>query len=219
MRLLPLAVAALFSIAAACSLHPAPPPLLSAPIAPDVRISRPNPIRIEASRRAVVVARARSLLSGGAPSTGGVTFGADPVGCVRAAYWAAKLDLVDPEIAADQNAHGMEILFRSAAIRRWLHKETPRPGDLVFFDKDQREKALYPTQAAIVDAVGNDGTVTAVGCFGGGPARIALNLREPSAEIGSNGRRVNAVLAGDETGTAAELFRTFADPFADPTTH
>ncbi|MEE8409457.1 MAG: hypothetical protein V3T05_07625 [Myxococcota bacterium] len=219
MRLPPHAAVTTLLLAAACSHHPAPPPLLSAPIAPNVlgaHASRPHPGRLEASSRAAVVARARALLNGldhGEPSTGGITFGADPVGCVQAAYWAAELDLVDPKIAADETAHGMEILFRSAAVRRWLHKQTPKPGDLVFFDRDRRESALYPSQAAVVDAVRDDGTVSAVGCFADGPARVALNLREPS-RAKADDRRINDVLSGAESGTAAQLFRAFADPFA-----
>jgi len=46
-----------------------------------------------------------------------------------------------------------------------LHAESPRPGDLVFFDPNDRGNALYPAQVAIVETIATDGTFTALAHF------------------------------------------------------
>jgi hypothetical protein len=154
-----------------------------------------------------VVHRARAILRGAEPVVGGFTFPKNPVGCARAAFWEAEIELLDPEIAADKKASDLEILFRSAAVQQWLHQQTPRPGDLVFFDPNRSGTALYPAQVAVVESVAGNGTVRAIGCFAGGPTRVSLNLREPAS------RELNDLLQGNEPATTAQLFRSFASPF------
>lgn len=189
----------------ACA-HPAPPPLLSPPVSTSTSVRRSNR-GAELLDREAVVRRARAILRGAQPQVAGFTFPKDPVGCARAAFWEAGIELLDPKVAADQTAGAMEVLFRSAAVQQWLHQETPRAGDLVFFDPNQRGTALYPAQVAVVETVAADGTVRVIGCFAGGPTRVTLNLRDPSSQ------EKNDLLQGTEAATTAQLFRSFANPF------
>ena len=165
-------------------------------------------------RRPRVLSHARAMLTGAPVIADGVSFPGDQVGFVRAAFWAVGIDLFDRDIAADATADSLQILYRTAAARQWLHAESPRPGDLVFFDPNDRGNALYPAQVAIVETIATDGTFTALGSFRNGPDRITLNLRTPDIQTASDGRRLNDLLAGDSTLTAAQLFRSFANPLA-----
>lgn len=192
---------------------PGPVPLMSAAV-------RPRPLQrtmiVEPSSgaaRQTIVEQARQLLSGGPPVVRGLTFESDPVGFVRAAYWAAELDLFAPGPAANPSAHGMEILFRSAAERECLHYTVPSPGDLVFLDATGRRTELYPAQVAIVERVDADGTITALGAFKDGPRRVTMNLRRPDVTLDAAGARLNDLLDGKESATVARVFRAFADPF------
>lgn len=165
-------------------------------------------------QRQRVVTQARALLQGkGDYRVGGATFEADPVGFVRAAYWAAHIELFDAATAGQAQHGGMEILYLSAAAQGTLHHGQPRPGDLLFLDADTHGTQLYPSSVAVVESVSRDGTVNAVGAFADGPTRIALNLRTPELEQTDSAQRANTLLEGRERGTAARLFRAFADPF------
>ena len=197
---------------AACG-RTATPPLLGRTIRPEVAERHATGTPAHDPRRAEVVRCAQSLLAGAPLKARGIDFPADAVGFVRACYWQVEIDLYDATVAADPAADAMQILFRSAAARSWLHTEPPQPGDLVFFDPNDRGSALFPSQVAIIEALGADGTLTAVGAFVHGPARVSLNLREPETTLTSDGRRINDLLSGEATLTAAQLFRSFADPF------
>lgn len=209
-RLGGIAWCALLLCTQACTLRPGPPvtigPARGAPqlelIAPSVSIQQ---------RRHAVLAHARRLLAKprrGSYQAEGFAFSKDPIGFVRAAFWGARLELLDPQLSKNVSKPGMAVLFRSVARRGRLHKAHPRPGDLVFFDPSEKQQQLYPTQVAVVERVGDDGTIQVLGDFAGGPARIALNLRHPTSS------EHNATLRGQRhASTAAQLFRTFADPF------
>ncbi len=158
------------------------------------------------ARRARVVAAARELLHRTPPVARDIQFGSDPVGFVRAAYWAAGVELFDEDLAIAPHLHDMEVLYRTASERRWLHRETPRPGDLIFLDRDTRGTALFPAQVAVVEAIPRDGTFTALGWFAAGPARIRVNLRSGVSDI----------LRGEAPHPAAALFRAFASPYLNP---
>jgi hypothetical protein len=165
--------------------------------------------------RSRVVRFAQEILRGAPLKARGVDFPPDPVGFVRACFWHEALELYDPRIAATPAAEAMQTLYRSAAERGWLHTESPQPGDLIFFDPNDRNTALYPTQVAIIETLDVDGTITAIGAFAQGPERVRLNLRDPDNTTAADGRQINDLLAGDATLTAAQLFRAFADPFRD----
>jgi hypothetical protein len=205
-----LACIGLFLAASACS-HAAPPPLLGGTVRERLQVSLPHPEQENRDRRGRVVTRARELVNGAPFTAGELSFSSDPVGFARASFWAADIDLFDADIASDPEAHGVEILFRSAAARDGLHKHTPRPGDLVFLDADGRGSALYPTAVAVVEEALEDGTLLVLGVFADGPARITMNLRAPDRV-----RRDDGVVVNDLVGSGvavAQLFRSFADPF------
>jgi hypothetical protein len=188
-------------LCAACATG-APPPLLSAPL-------RPPPTQAERLR---VVAKARALLSADRYEARGTRFERDPVGFVRAAFWEGRIDLFDTAVAREASLDGLAIVYRSAANREQLHQAQPQAGDLLFLDGSPRSP-LYPAGVAIVEAVGADGTVVALGHFLGGPRRLRLNLRNPAPLQKSRAGMVNPLLRGAETAHAAQLFRAFADPF------
>jgi hypothetical protein len=192
---------------------PAPPPLMGRAIRPEVDARRPRAAGPGDDRRSEIVRCAQGLLSGAPLKSRGIDFPPDAVGFVRACYWQVEIDLYDATEAADTTADGMQILYRSAASRGWLHTEPPRPGDLVFFDPNDRGNALIPTQVAIIEKLGADGTLSVLGAFVHGPERVSLNLRQPDVTTTTDGRRINDLLSGEATLTAAQLFRSFADPF------
>ena len=201
-----------FAALVACA-HPAPPPLLDGSIGPTLHVAIGRPAHSPQAQRATVVASARSLLAGEPLTARGLNFPEDPVGFVRAAFWTAEVDLFESSVAADKEASGMEILFRSTAVRGKQHTLTPRPGDLVFFDAEPLAKAPYPAQVAIVEEVRGTGTITAIGVFANGPRLVTLNLRMPDAISDAQGERINDRLDHQQV-PLARVFRVFADPFA-----
>lgn len=190
-------------------VHAVPPPLLSliavAPALPMTEAARQPP----ADPRRLVVDEAQRYLAGSPLTSKGIQFSADPVGFVRSAYWRAGVDLFDASIA-NQHDDGSAILHASLQQRRQLHRQTPRPGDLVLLGTDKAR----PEQVAIVEEVDTRGTVTVIGRFASGAARVHLNLRYPQTEMWQ-GVRVNDLLQGKTGPTpAAAHFLSFADPFA-----
>ncbi|HET6344064.1 MAG TPA: CHAP domain-containing protein, partial [Myxococcota bacterium] len=122
------------------------------------------------------------------------------------------IDLFDAAVAREASLDGLAVVYRTAAGREQLHQTQPQAGDLLFLDGSARSP-LYPAQVAIVEAVGVDGTVDALGHFLGGARRLRLNLRNPAPLQKSRAGVVNPLLRGVETAHAAQLFRAFADPF------
>lgn len=207
-------LACLGVVAAACACsHAAPPPLMGGTVSERLRVSLPDPDVEIRDQRARVVARARELVNGAPFTAGELSFEPDPVGFARAAFWAAEIDLFDPAIASDPEAHGVEILFRSAASHDTLHKRTPRPGDLAFLDADPHASALYPSHVAVVEEVLDNGTLLLLGVFASGPARATMNLRAPEQTTDTGGTVVNDLVGGEKPVALAQLFRSFADPF------
>lgn len=188
--------------------HPAStPPLLGTAATPDAQAQLLiNPERAVAPREKTV-AQARRQLAGTPYAVDRWTFEPDPVGFVRAALWAAGIEVVDASLAhAEPEADGMQLLFRSAADRGELHRHHPNPGDLVFFDAAPQAQALYPAQVAIVEGVDAQGTISALGHFANGPRRVRLNLRQAPP---------NDWVRGSATVPAGDVFRAFANPFRD----
>jgi hypothetical protein len=181
----------LLLVAVTASCAATSPPLASRHVSP--RPKTQARAAQASSPRDTIVQQARRYLEGAPLVANGYTFDPDPVGFARAACWAAGIELFDETVAADPEADGMQILFRSAAERGRVHRETPRPGDLVFFDADETGTALYPAGVALVESVATDGTITAIGRFAGGPERVSMNLRSDNAGM-------------------ARLYRAFATP-------
>lgn len=196
-------------------VSPGRAPLLADPVrsSPATPLVTGRRLRQEPSKRAAVVAKARQFLDGGPIETGGYRFEPDPVGFVRAAYWAVGIDLFAEAPGADEQGSGMKALYRFAAAADSLHQHEPRPGDLVFFDEQREGGTPYPAGVAVVEKVAPNGTIVVIGAFAQGPQRVAMNLGEPEKENAGDGARLNDVLVGGSRSTAAQLWRCFADPF------
>ncbi len=214
-RLRYLALWLLALVSAGCQ-PTATPPLLASP---DTRSVEPQ-LLTTATRppatRSRVLMQARVMLTRTRYDVGQWQFARDPIGFVRAAFWAAGVELIDETLAqASTHADDDELVFRSAAEKGRLHRHHPEPGDLVFFDASPQSQALYPTQVAIVEAVDARGTVTVLGHFAQGPQRVRFNLRHPDSERLPDGTRLNDRLQGSAAVPAAQLFRAFANPYDD----
>ncbi len=195
------------SVGSGCA-GPTQPSALAPVVARELELSLITPQgERQADGRNSVLAKARAYLAGAPLVAGGLHFSNDPVGFVRAAFWSAGIDLFDTSVALDPEADGMEILFRSASRHGLLHHEQPHVGDLVFFDADSHQDNSYPAQVAVVESIGADGTIIAIGHFASGVRRVRLNLRQTSSSS------ANSVLAAKQPQPAAALFRSFADPF------
>lgn len=204
-----LIISASLLLITACAHNTQPPPLT--PVTSSVLslslIERGKP---QDDRRRVVVTQARAFTQGAPLTVNNTAFEPDPVGFVRAAYWAAGVDLFDSDVYADTEATGMDVLWRTLAKHNGLHDAQPKQGDLVFFDTPSGE-AKAPAQVGIVEAIGADGTLTILGVFANGPARIHMNLR--------HGTNKNDTLGNAQSrARAADLFKSFADPFGDSAT-
>ena len=139
-------------------------------------------------QRVVAVEAGRKLLSGPLQS-GGLMFEPDPIGFVRAAWWAAGVDLYTAKNFNDPEMHGLEILYRSASNRQGLFQRGPRPGDLVFLGRPKTPDNPLPEQVALVESIFEDGTVVALGRFADGPGRVYLNLSAQSKNSKVQGAR------------------------------
>jgi hypothetical protein len=163
--------------------------------------------------RQVVVHTAQSFVRGAALEVSGYKFSRDPVGFVRAAFWSAGVDLFDARVASDQRLDGIGIIYQSAAARGRLHKQTPQPGDLLFLDGQGHGRDMQPAHLCVIESIDAFGTITALGYFQDGPARIKLNMRYPK-QGATGGQAVNDLLKrANSTALAATLFRDFANPY------
>jgi len=185
------------------------PPLLYRSVPQATLLSNRPPRADIPDPRHTVVKQARELLGGAPLNVGEFSFPKDPVGFVRAAYWAAQIEVVQ----RDESGNGLEGVFRSAAALGNLHHGHPSLGEMVFFDADDKQDSQWPVQVALVERVAKDGTINIIGLFSDGPRRIAMNLRKPQNEFDSAGNIINHRLQGSHTATAAELFRAFSDPY------
>ena len=126
-----------------------------------------------AQLRKNILSAAQEFMDGKNPKANGYIFEADPIGFVRAAYWQAGIDLFDENLYEQKSLKGMEILYRSAKVRRSFHRKTPQPADLVFFAKKvSASQKIY--QVGLVETVEKTGMVRVVGYFLGGPKRITF---------------------------------------------
>ncbi len=211
------------ALMSACGLHIGPAPISTLP---PPRLMLISSMRVPHTpidkRRSAVVLKAMALRRAFAQNTAahkiqvkGLSFDPNPVGFVQAAFWQADIDLFSRKVLnGHAKSDGLELLFRSAGERQQLHRGTPRKGDLVFFDdfpvgysQGANMSTLFPAQVGIVNAVGQNGEISLVGFFAGGPTQITLNLRR-------NDERGNTRLyAHGEAYAARALFRSFADPF------
>ena len=206
-RLLPLILLSLLS--QGCNT-PFTPPLLHRVIPKDapLRVTGSNVSR--EAQRSIAVKAAQTLLTQ-KPQARGLIFEPDPVGFVRAAWWEAGLDLINPRSFEDEEMHGMEMLYQSALSRGSLFKQAPKPGDLVFLGPEPSESNPFPTQVALVESVDSDGTVHALGRFSGGPRRITFDTARHKERARPGGKVLNDLL--DNQKTTGSLFWSYGIPY------
>ncbi len=182
----PLILVCLIGMVAACG-EPARPPLLGQAPGGDIELARSQVLRaLRELERAPLEVR-------------GVEFDPDPVGYLRAVYWAAGVDLFEPEVATDPTADGWTVIEASARRRGQLHRATPRQGDLALF----REKNGRLFMAAVVTDVTDD-AVSLRGWFSLGPEGVEMPIRVSKEGEGT-------FLAAGET--LRDAFAGYVDPF------
>lgn len=186
------------------------PPLFHRVVPRDVPLRLTAPGVSPELQRVIALAAAQKFLSLN-PHSRGLTFEPDPVGFVRAAWWEAGLDLMGPEIFADENMHGMAILYQSILKRHGLFETRPTPGDLVFLGPIKSKNNPFPTQVALVESVDADGTVHALGRFADGARRITFDTTRKHKTCDDNGKIFNDMLANQKT--AGSLFWSYGLPY------
>lgn len=148
----------------------------------------------------------------------------DCSGVARGIYAKAGFKLGTVEVTGASN--DTRILFELVRQNGSLRRMDPLPGDLVFFDDtwDQNGNGLRDdplSHVAIVERVDDDGTVVLVHRVGRRIVRARMNLEEPHARHGKDGRALNHYLrsasGSSPAKTTAELFVAFGSlPLAKP---
>jgi cell wall-associated NlpC family hydrolase len=160
------------------------------------------PVKLTRGRR---VARRAASLVGASLATYRVPD--DCSGLVRAAYQSVGIELLSHGTLPGENA--VSAIYRRAQRSGALHKQTPRPGDIVFFHEtyDRNRDGLRNdglTHVGVIESVEPDGTVVFVHRGGSGVKRSRMNLRQPSRH-GEAGHILNDYIRRAEGGERARL--------------
>ncbi len=137
--------------------------------------------------------RAKSYVGLRSLATVSTTVNDDCSGFTQLAYRKPGLSLLPEQVFPGEN--GVKAIYRKAVALGTV-RETPRPGDMVFFrDTHDRNKdgKLNDglTHIGVVERVGDDGTVTFVHKAGGWVKRGRFNLAHPDARKDEKGRVLN----------------------------
>ncbi|MGC4113343.1 MAG: CHAP domain-containing protein [Myxococcales bacterium] len=158
---------------------------------------------------AAVAAAARELVGKKKVPTGG-KFPDDCTGLVRTVYEKHGIDLMSE--GAEAGGNGVLAIWRYTQKHGSLHKDRPRPGDIVFFNetydrnRDGRDNDGL-THVGIVDRVEDDGTVYVIHRVAYGVVSYRMNLAHPSQRKDAQGRVLNDWLReGKKSRLAGELF-------------
>ncbi len=201
-------------------LGPPRSPLLAAPTGLLTPEGRAAPVPGLASRRvpaapavdgSALAATAREFVGQRTVSVAGKRFPDDCTGLVRAVYARHGVDLFAGGVA-DGTDNGVTAIWRYAEANGHLHRDRPRPGDIVFFtetydrNRDGRENDGL-THVGVVDRIDADGTVHVIHRVAGGVASYRMNLSQPRDRKDASGRVVNDWLRmGKKSRLAGELF-------------
>jgi len=172
-----------------------------------------KPVKLTKGRR--VARRAAALV--GKPLASQDKVPDDCSGLVRAAYHAVGVELLSHGTLPGENA--VSAIYRRAKSAGAVHRNTPRPGDLVFFHETydrnrdgQRNDGL--THLGVIEAVERDGTVVFVHRGGSGVKRARMNLKQPTLTRTKGGQVLNDYIRRAEDGQrarlASELFSGYA---------
>jgi peptidoglycan DL-endopeptidase CwlO len=157
---------------------------------------------------------AREYVGAKAVLVGGRRFPDDCTGLVRAVYARHGLDLFGETGPAADN--GVTAIWRYAQRHGSLHKEKPRPGDIVFFTETyDRNRDGRPndglTHVGIVDRVEPDGTVLVIHRVARGVVTYRMNVERAQDRKDAQGRVLNDWLReGKQSRLAGELFAGYA---------
>jgi hypothetical protein len=143
----------------------------------------------------------------------------DCTGVVRIAYESAGIELMAG--AGHVGNNGVTHIYQRAKRAGALHKDHPKPGDIVFFretydrDRDGRRDGL--THVGIVERVGPDGTISFIHRGSKGVARVRMNLRQPHVHRARGSKEVvndylRRASADSRAYLTGELFAGFASP-------
>jgi hypothetical protein len=157
-----------------------------------------------------IAATARSFLGRRSVNDPGKSFPEDCTGLVRAVYARLGVDLLAE--GAQPGDSGVTAIWRYARRHGQLHREAPRPGDIVFFaetydrNRDGRENDGL-THVGVVDQVDADGTVHVIHRVARGVVSYRMNLAHPRDRQDGRGRVLNDWLReGKQSRLAGELF-------------
>lgn len=196
-------------------------PLLSVPIDPLSPEGRASPIPAFATQEHAAVesdvdadgesmaATAREYVGRKAVVAGGRRYPDECTGLVRAVYALHGWDLL---AEAEQGDSGVDAIWRFAQRHGRLHRDAPKPGDLVFFagtyDRNRDGRANDGlTHVGIVDRIESDGTVLVIHRVASRVVTYRMNLSRPSEHADAHGRVVNDWLRGGKRSKlAGELF-------------
>jgi cell wall-associated NlpC family hydrolase len=163
-----------------------------------------KPVRLTKGRR--VARRAAALV--GKPLASQDKVPDDCSGLVRAAYHAVGIELLSHGTLPGENA--VSAIYRRARSAGAVHRDNPRPGDLVFFHEtyDRNRDGLRNdglTHLGVIESVERDGTVVFVHRGGSGVKRSRMNLKQPQRQRTKGGEVLNDYLRRAEDGQRARL--------------
>ena len=191
--------------------------MLEAPEGPLTPEGRASPVPSFASRGGAeavdgeaIAATARTFLGRKSVNDATTSFPEDCTGLLRAVYARHHIDLLAEGALPGDN--GVTAIWRYAQVHGRLHRDAPRPGDVVFFaetydrNRDGRENDGL-THVGVVDAVDEDGTVHVIHRVARGVVSYRMNLSHPADRKDVRGHVVNDWLReGKQSRLAGELF-------------
>ena len=144
----------------------------------------------------------------------GRRFSNDCVGFVRLVYAANGIDVTATSLRRGDN--GVTAIYAYAQSQGLVHRDAPRPGDLVFFHDtyDRNGNGVLDdglTHVGIVDFSYPDGTVEVIHRVSRGVVRYRMNADHPLDRT-RDGRVINDFLRRDKDGhsvTAGTLFAAY----------
>ncbi|MCP4871054.1 MAG: CHAP domain-containing protein [Proteobacteria bacterium] len=130
-----------------------------------------------------VLDSALMLLGDAKVRVGERSYRSDCSGFVTAAFDSVQMAIADPGVDANS---GTETIYKTLRARGRIHnKKVPEPGDIAFFHNtwDRNGNKVRDdrfSHVALVESVGDDGTVTLIHYASGKVKRDKMNLKHPN---------------------------------------
>ena len=174
--------------------------------APKTKSKKVAALRKTPDLGARVVANGRAILAGKAKKPARQ----DCSGFVTAIYARAGHELVVPPRYTKGTKSLSEMLYRWAKDEGRTHRKRPRPGDIAFFRDTYGRINGRITHIAVVESVGEDGSVTLIHHMGGRYRRSPMHLGDPHEPLKNGFFRKRG--SANEPVLAGELFVAYARP-------